>query len=104
MRTMLSLLRTSYRGTSWRGLQTAIVLSCAAALIVNVATAQPPNNQFPNAIVPPFNGPGNQAVMAGPNANQQGPDGRLGGAANADFDSLIELITSTVSAESWVDG
>ena len=33
----------------------------------------------------------------------QGQGGQAGGAAQADFDSLIDLIQSTVSADSWVE-
>ena len=39
---------------------------------------------------------------SGMNAMTGGPGG-LGGAAQADFDSLIELITSTVERDSWVE-
>ena len=47
-------------------------------------------------------GPGNQQ------GGQQGlglggPQGQQGGAASADFDSLIDLITSTVEADSWME-
>ncbi len=62
----------------------------------------------------PQSGPGNPDVLAqnlsgsglgggGPvNASAGGPGG-LGGAASADFDSLIELITATVAADTWAE-
>lgn len=43
-------------------------------------------------------GQGNQ-----PGGINAGQNGRPGGAAAADFDSLIDLITSTVDAESWME-
>jgi general secretion pathway protein D len=39
----------------------------------------------------------------GPTSATAGGPGGLGGAANADFDSLIDLITSTVEHESWME-
>jgi len=40
---------------------------------------------------------------AGGPANDAPNNGAPGGAASADFDSLIDLITSTVDAESWAE-
>ncbi len=48
-------------------------------------------------------------VIAGPIYGQSSPtsssspDGQPGGAANADFDSLIDLIQSTVSSDTWME-
>ena len=64
----------------------------------------------PNVFAPAGNGLGNNNFLQGNNigqGNQQGGQqggnngGFPGGAANADFDSLIDLITSTVSVDSW---
>jgi hypothetical protein len=46
---------------------------------------------------------GGAAQTGGPGGNRQGPDANRGGAANADFDSLIDLIISTVSSETWAE-
>ncbi|MEO2047161.1 MAG: hypothetical protein ABGX16_11370 [Pirellulales bacterium] len=46
-----------------------------------------------------FGAPGSGSGM---NAMTAGPGG-LGGAANADFDSLIQLIVSTVDTDSWIE-
>jgi hypothetical protein len=43
--------------------------------------------------------PGGQPGLVGGN----GAPGNPGGAASADFDSLIDLITSTVESDSWID-
>lgn len=45
---------------------------------------------------------GNQGFFGGPNPAGGGP-GAQGGAANADFDSLIDLIQSTVAYDSWME-
>ena len=62
------------------------------------------------AFAPIGNGNGNNNFLQGNNigqgnqaSGQQGANGGFpGGAANADFDSLIDLITSTVGVDSWV--
>ncbi len=78
---------------------------CSIALIVSGgALAQP------NAFIPGGNAIGNNNFIGGNGVGvgnqlggQQGGNGGFpGGAANADFDSLIDLITSTVGADSWV--
>ena len=78
------------------------MLAAAAELAAQPGNNAPPN-AFQNAAIAPGGGPGNAALFGGPNANSpQGNTGQ-GGAQNADFDSLIELITSTISADTWVD-
>ena len=66
------------------------------------------NNQMPGSsdamtgnqvLAQQFGAPGSASGM---NALTGGPGG-MGGAANADFDSLMELITSTVERDSWVE-
>jgi hypothetical protein len=72
------------------------------------ANAQPAANQ-PNGFQPAGNlpnvlfGPGQQQnglVNVGPNGNTTG---RQGASANADFESLMDLITSTIHPELWAD-
>jgi hypothetical protein len=69
--------------------------------------AQPPGNPpnaFQNPVVAPANAPRNAALLPGGNATF-GTNGNnpRGGAANADFDSLIDLIVSTVSTDTWAE-
>jgi hypothetical protein len=103
MRTSISFLRTPLTISMARRLHLRLLIalvicaSCAESL-----TAQPFNNapaqNAPNALVAPPGGQQN-GLLLGPNPGQ----GRQGGAANADFDSLIELITSTIHPEMWAD-
>lgn len=79
----------------------AVFLATAAALLSAApAAAQPglfqPQGQQPGTPAPAGNGlfgPGNSG-------NNQGLEG---GGANADFDSLIELIQSTVATDTWAE-
>jgi hypothetical protein len=71
----------------------------AVAMCCSQLAAQQANNA-PNALVAPA-GQQNAALFPGPNA--AGPTAQQGGAANADFDSLIDLIVSTVSTETWAE-
>jgi general secretion pathway protein D len=48
-------------------------------------------------------GTGNPSIGGGASAPMGGGPGGLGGAANADFDSLIDLIVSTVDHDSWME-
>jgi hypothetical protein len=100
MRNAISLLRSKFLGIPLG--RSAI----ACAVIVTTATfaaAQPVNNQqqgnLPNIFAPP--GGGQQNGLAAPNGVNNA--GRRGAAANADFDSLIDLIQSTVSVETWAE-
>lgn len=65
-----------------------------------------------NAFIPALNGQGNGNLLPGGNNQgqfnqqagpQQNNNGFAGGAANADFDSLIDLIISTVEPDTWVE-
>jgi hypothetical protein len=71
-------------------------------LLSSVSLAQPgfppPGQNNFNAPIGPGAGPGGGNAMFGPGA--MFGNGR-GGAANADFDSLIDLILSTVATETW---
>ncbi|WP_145251209.1 type II secretion system protein GspD [Aeoliella mucimassa] len=67
------------------------------------------NNPDPNGVVPPtaLAQPGMGASGAGLGSPTTlpigGGPGGMGGAANADFDSLIDLIISTVASDTWVE-
>ena len=68
--------------------------------VAMVPTAPPgPGGAMPgNALAQQFgNSPGQSSVPMG------GGPGGLGGAANADFDSLIDLIVSTVEYDTWME-
>jgi len=68
----------------------------------NVAVQNGPQNQNVNAApFPGLGGPQQNAGLFGPNAIGNGVGN--GAAANADFDSLIDLIQSTVATETWSD-
>ncbi|MEX0610961.1 MAG: DUF1598 domain-containing protein [Pirellulales bacterium] len=97
MRTALSLLRIEFCWPMVRYLRFGSLL--AAALCCKQLAAQPPNNP-PNALIAP-GGQQNAGLFGGPNAT--GTTAQQGGAANADFDSLIDLITSTIQPEMWAD-
>jgi hypothetical protein len=81
------------------------VFAFAAMSPANLS-AQPFNNQrqglapnAPNAAIVP-GGNGQTPLFANGNPGANGNTGR-GGSANADFDSLIDLIQSTVATETW---
>lgn len=82
-----------------------IALGCGLLVALPTAMAQ-------NAFVQGFNpgGQQNQGVGFNPGGQGQGQGqgqgnqtGFPGGAANADFDSLMDLISSTVGSDTWVD-
>ncbi len=56
----------------------------------------------PNVLQQPFGTGGGGGMNSGSNALSGGPGG-LGGAAQADFDSLIDLIVSTVEHDTWME-
>jgi hypothetical protein len=81
-----------------------VTLLIAVAASTN-ATAQPAANQqqgnFGNVLFPGNGqGQGQNGLLGGPNATTTG---RQGASANADFDSLIDLIQSTVETASWAE-
>ncbi|HEX6962134.1 MAG TPA: DUF1598 domain-containing protein [Lacipirellula sp.] len=92
-------MQTSYR-RAWCGL---VIFTAAIAGFAFQAWAQIGNNGALAAPAGRNSGLGNGVV--GPRSgNQATPgDGAEGGAASADFDSLIDLITSTVEVESWAE-
>jgi hypothetical protein len=82
------------------------LLIAIAAIIAAAAEAQPPGNRpnaFQNPLAAPVNAPQNAALVPGGNATVGMGNNPLGGAANADFDSLIDLIVSTVSTDTWAE-
>src|SRR6185436_8678334 len=87
----------------------AIVCLCSYRTIAQQPLNNGPNNgpaqNFPQQRAAPFPGPqGNfgPAPAFGPNLNSgNSQNGQRGAAANADFDSLIDLIQATVAPESW---
>jgi hypothetical protein len=91
----------------WRKRLLALTAASLQLLLHSPGLAQqaaPPAGQLPGANIgrpqPPNAAVGNGPPgLGGPNFN--GADANGGGAANADFDSLIDLITSTVANESW---
>ncbi len=93
-----------------RYFRTAAFLAALAPLWVgkDVAAQQPVNNNPPGqnvqkAVIFP-GGPQNQNSLFGTQAGNAGPNGNgRGGAANADFDSLIDLIVSTVATDTWAE-
>jgi hypothetical protein len=88
---------------------TMLFLCCVVALALGAyVSAQPANNPRPGAIPPilaaPAANPQNAALIPDPNgaANPNGSN-QLGAGANADFDTLIDLIISTVETASWAE-
>jgi general secretion pathway protein D len=73
--------------------------STQAGPVAMVPTGAPGVGAMPgNALAQQFgNSPGQSSTPMG------GGPGGLGGAANADFDSLIDLITSTVEYDTWME-
>ncbi len=105
----LSLLR-SFRISAARRLSFALLIGFAAVTISSRESLgqQPPNKQpgqnAQKALIAP-GGPQQNALFpglnGGPNANMATNGAQRGAAANADFDSLIDLIESTVANETW---
>jgi general secretion pathway protein D len=70
-----------------------------------VVTGQRPgqgDGSLPTNAMAQFGGPGPNVGGAGAAPTVSGPGG-LGGAASADFDSLIDLIVNTVEHDSWME-
>lgn len=104
MRTILSLLRPTFRVALCRN---SLYLACCLGLsaLGTSVLAQPAFNfqqgaNRQNALVGPNN---SSVVTGGPNATVTGTGTQNGAGANADFDSLIDLIVSTVATETWAE-
>ena len=106
MRMHLFLSRTWFAEKLGSRLPIALLIAAAAVIAVPAHAQQPGNqpNAFQNPLAAPVNGPQNAALVPGGNATvgNNGNNPR-GGAANADFDSLIDLIVSTVQTETWAE-
>jgi hypothetical protein len=83
-------------GRRWPAALIAVFLLSVAAAALAQQNAQPQGNRGLNAVGDFGIAPGGIGV-----GNDPGGDPARGGAASADFDSLIDLITSTVEADSW---
>lgn len=71
---------------------------------MSFAKSQGGDGQVPNTALAQAGLPGTGGGMGSPtNLPIGGGPGGLGGAANADFDSLIDLIISTVASDTWVE-
>jgi hypothetical protein len=96
MRTRRLFLRTSI-------LPLLIIQVVATPIPVSAQPANPPN-AFQAPLAAPVNGQQNAALFPGNNVTTGSNAGaQQGGAANADFDSLIDLIVSTVSTDTWAE-
>jgi hypothetical protein len=106
MRRLSSILRTDGRSGSLRVTCRGFFSIVAIGVIAADLAAQPPNNgpnAFPAALIGP-NGPQNAALFPGPNANPvPNANSQRGGGQNADFETLIDLIISTVATETWAE-
>jgi hypothetical protein len=71
----------------------------AAPEVAAQPVANQPAGNLPNVFVP-GNGQGQNALPNAPNTTN---NGRQGAGANADFESLIDLIQSTVATETWAE-
>ena len=61
------------------------------------------NDQINKDVLTQMHSPGMMATSSGNSAIPGFGPGGMGGAAQADFDTLIELITATISPDSWED-
>jgi hypothetical protein len=108
MRTMLSVLR-SFAGSTWprafaAGLSGLIVAFAGSELLAQQPGNNRPGQNIQRAVVGPVGNQQNQnPLFAGPNNNQAQNNNRRGGSQNADFDSLIDLIVSTVATDTWAE-
>lgn len=97
--------------TSTVGLNKALLIALAAGAVLatstTVALGQPANNRqrgVPPILAAPLNAPVGPAAAQNANATP-GTDANSprGAGANADFDTLIDLIVSTVATETWAE-
>src|SRR6478736_1541183 len=109
MRSTLSVLR-SFTGSVWprcglvAGLSFLILALAGSDLLAQQPVNNPPNQNIQKAAIGPVGNQQNQnPLFAGQNGNLGQIGNRRGGAANADFDSLIDLIESTVANETWAE-
>ena len=103
MRKVISLLRSSQGSSKPRGFRVLLwawiaMVATAAPLAAQAPNNAPPGNNFQNAPAAPFGAPAGGVLAGGPDQAAQ-----RGASANADFDSLIDLIVSTVATETWAE-
>ena len=72
------------------------------AVLVNDRGPKGTNGTNNSVLAQQFGGGMNGSGSSGAMPTASGPGG-MGGAANADFDSLIDLIVSTVASETWAE-
>ena len=108
MRSMLLVLRAFADSVRPRCCPATAVLALILVFDGGELLAQQPQNnpQAPNvkaAIGPAGNQQNQNPLFAGPNMNLGQTNNSRGAAANADFDSLIDLIQATVANETWAE-
>ena len=109
MRSMLSVVR-SFTGSAWprcglaAGLSVLILALAGGELPAQQPVNNPPGQNIQKAAIGPAGNQQNQnPLFAGQNMNLGQTNKARGAAANADFDSLIDLIESTVANETWAE-
>src|SRR6476646_1279926 len=109
MRSMLSVLR-SFAGFAWSrrslaaGLSGLILAFAAIELPAQQPGNNPPGQNIQKAAIGPAGNQKNQnPLFSGPNNNLGPTTNGRGGAQKADFDSLIDLIVSTVASDTWAE-
>ena len=86
------------------GLFAFILALAGSELLAQQPGNNPPGQNIQKAAIGPAGNQQNQnPLFAGPNNNLGQPNNGKGGAANADFDSLIDLIVSTVATDTWAE-
>jgi hypothetical protein len=105
MRTILSILRIETGFIFASSLSYMLICVAISAISPRVAEAQAAvagqNGNVANALIAPGGMNNGGVLFGGANATTTGT--QRGGAANADFDSLIDLIVSTVATETWAE-
>src|SRR6478736_525708 len=108
MRSMLFVLRSFVNPVRQSRVLAAGLFVLLALAGVELLAQQPGNNPPGQniqkaAIGPPGNQQNQNPLFAGPNMNLGQTNNSRGAAANADFDSLIDLIEATVANETWAE-
>jgi hypothetical protein len=108
MRSMLSVLRC-FAGSAWAqscvaGLSGLVLAFAGSEMLGQQPGNNRPGQNFQKAAIGPVGNQQNQnPLFGGPNNNSGQTNNSKGGAANADFDSLIDLIVSTVATDTWAE-
>jgi hypothetical protein len=81
-----------------------LLASAGAELLAQPLGNNPPGQNIQKAAIGPAGNQQNQnPLFAGPNMNLGQTNNARGAAANADFDSLIDLIQATIANETWAE-